>query len=66
MNNSVWFYTFLAWLCYGALFAGIGVVIARFVWEEDRQRLREIGRENERLRQERNDLERRLRSGSGL
>jgi hypothetical protein len=63
MNNSVWYYAFLGWLAYGGLFAGLGVVAARFVWEKDRQRLREIGRENERLRQERNDLERKLRAG---
>jgi len=48
------------------LFALIGMLIARVVWSEDQQRIQAIDRENERLRQERNDLERKLKTGRDL
>ena len=66
MSSSVWYYTFLAWLSYGSLFAVLGMMIARVVWSEDQQRVREIERENDRLRQERYDLQRKLRTGREL
>jgi cell division protein FtsB len=56
----------MAWLIYGLLFALIGMGIARLVWDEDQRHTREIERENERLRQERNDLERKVRTGRDL
>lgn len=66
MSNSVWHYTFLAWLSYGGLFAGLGLLIARVLWNDDQKRIQSIEVENERLRQERNDLERKLRTGREL
>jgi cell division protein FtsB len=64
--TSIWYYSFMAWLIYGLLFALIGMGIARLVWDEDQRHTREIERENERLRQERNDLERKVRTGRDL
>ena len=66
MTNSIWYYTFIAWLSYGLFFALIGILIARVVWNEDQQRIKAIDLENERLRQERNDLERKLKTGRDL
>jgi len=66
MTNSIWFYTFLAWLSYGLIFAILGMLIARVIWNEDQRRIQAIDRENERLRQERNDLERKLKTGRDL
>jgi cell division protein FtsB len=64
--TSIWYYSFLAWLTYGALFGMIGMGIARLIWDEDQRHAREIERENERLRLERNDLERKLKTGRDL
>ena len=66
MTNSIWYYTFIAWLCYGLFFALIGMLIARVVWSEDQKRIQAIDCENERLRQERDDLERKLKTGRDL
>ena len=66
MANSIFYYTFLAWLTYGLVFALIGMGIARVVWNDDQRRIRAIDRENELLRQERNDLERKLKTGRDL
>jgi hypothetical protein len=64
--TSIWYYSFLAWLTYGGLFAAIGLGIARAIWDGDQRRVQEIERENDRLRQERNDLERKLKTGRDL
>jgi hypothetical protein len=63
LADSILVHNFLAWLFYGLAFAAAGMGVARFVWNQDQRRLRELELETDKLRLERNDLERKLKSG---
>ncbi len=66
LGDSILAHNFLAWLFFAMAFAGIGMGIARFICDEDQRRAAGMERDNERLRLERNELERKLKTGRDL
>jgi len=63
LADSILAHNFLAWTFFGLAFAGAGLGAARLVWRQDQNRLRELELETDKLRLERNDLERKLKAG---
>lgn len=57
-----WMLRYLAWILWGLLFAGIGMLVVRFLWKNRRSRAEELERENRRLREELADVQKLLKN----
>ncbi|MEO0448449.1 MAG: hypothetical protein AAF191_20490 [Verrucomicrobiota bacterium] len=56
-----WPLRYMAWFAWGFLFAGGALAVAWFFWQERHEKAVNLRKENQRLKRELGDLEKRLR-----